>query len=102
MDIGNWHVNNEGINWSGPGLQRFAIPRKEIGALQTGRDGRELYEWILLATSEDWLTQDDLFDLNYAFVYAVAHYGVPFRYDIFDATMEEQFEQFDREDEDEL
>ena len=53
------------------------------------------YNWILLATEEEWLTQDDLYDLNFAFVYAAALWGHEFSYETFDATLEEQYDQFE-------
>jgi hypothetical protein len=56
----------------------------------------------MLATDEDWLAQDDLYDLNYAFVYAIARFNLDFDYEIFDATLETQFEQFDLEDEEDF
>ncbi len=52
-----------------------------------------------MATNEGWLTQNDLYDLSFAFVYAVAQFKLDFNYEIFDATLADQFEQFDEEDE---
>ena len=60
------------------------------------------YDWVLLVTNEDWLTQDDIFDFNYAFVFAAAQFGLPFDYAVFDDTLAEQYERLDlEEDEDE-
>ncbi|MCW3115173.1 MAG: hypothetical protein JWR18_3569 [Segetibacter sp.] len=99
MEFGNWQVTDTTIEWKGGGLSRFVIPLNELNAIrQNNADDTTFYEWILLATEEDWLTQNDLFDLNYAFVYGIAKAGLDFRYDIFDATLEEQFDQFDIED----
>jgi hypothetical protein len=52
----------------------------------------------LLATDEDWLTENDLVDLNFAFVYAVAKFGLDFKYQVFDATLDYQFELFEDEE----
>ena len=99
MEIGNWKIKDESITWIGPGLQRFVIPMKELTKTVTAWDGTtKYYEWILLATDEDWLTQDDLYDLNYAFVFAAAKYAFPFHYSIFDETLAEQYERLDGED----
>src|SRR5690349_4092824 len=98
MQFGNWQVRATNIEWAGGGLNRFVIPLNELNAIRQ-TDGKSVYyEWILLATDEDWLTQNDLYDLNYAFVYGIARVGHDFDYNIFDATLEEQFEQFDMED----
>ena len=99
MIFGNWKVGNEGIEWNGSGFSRFAIPKDNLTRItETKNNSPRLYEWIMLATAQDWLTQNDLYDLNYAFVYAVAKFDHDFDYEIFDATLEEQFDQFDMED----
>lgn len=99
MQFGNWLITESNIEWNGGGLSRFVIPINELNAIRQNKtDNTIFYEWILLATAEDWLTQNDLFDLNYAFVYAFAKSGLQFNFDIFDATLEEQFDQFDMED----
>ena len=100
MLFGNWTVNDEGIAWNSAGLNHFVIPRDDlVKTKQLGDDEPVLYEWILTATEEAWLTQNDLYDLNYAFVFAVAKFGADFNYEIFDATLAEQYEQFEMEDE---
>ena len=98
MEIGNWQIDNESIKWNTKGLNRFVIPFDTINDTQPGPANEKFYKWILLATNEDWLTEDDLYDLNYAFVYAMAKSGKEFNYAIFDETVAEQFEQFDAED----
>jgi hypothetical protein len=100
MEFGNWTIKDESIDWSGDEMGRFIIPKDDITAIRYDKKGSFFYNWILLATEEDWLTQDDLYDLNYAFVYALARWGFEFNYETFDATLEEQYEQFDEEDED--
>jgi len=97
MKFGNWLVTANNIEWYGDPFGRFVIPFEEL--IRTRNESEHVYyDWILLATAEDWLTQNDLFDLNYAFVYAAAKREAAFNYDVFDATLEVQFEQFDEED----
>ncbi len=99
MQFGNWQVTESNIEWKGGGEKQFAIPLNQLNkTTKDNADDAAFYEWILVATEEDWLTQNDLFDLNYAFVYGIAKTGLDFNYDIFDATLEEQFDQFDLED----
>jgi hypothetical protein len=98
MQFGNWMINEETIEWAGNELQRFVIPKDTLTSLRYDRKGSFLYDWILKATEEDWLSQDDLYDLNFAFVYAAAKWNQEFSYDTFDATLEEQYEQFDEEE----
>jgi len=97
MLFGNWLVTDDSIMWNGTSLERFVIPGERLTTTKQIEDV-VFYEWILLATDEDWLTQNDLYDLNYAFVYAAAKFNVEFNYEIFDATLADQYEQFELED----
>ena len=99
MEFGNWIVTQNGISWNGQPLQRFEIPADKLNVIrQSNADDNNLYEWILLATDEDWLTENDLVDLNFAFVYAVAKFGLDFNYETFDSTLDYQFELFEDEE----
>src|SRR3954453_10576853 len=98
MQFGNWKVTDSSIEFNAGGPGRFVIPFNELNATRQNNDNTTFYDWILLATEEDWLTQNDLFDLNYAFVYGIAKSGLDFNFEIFDATLEEQYDQFDKED----
>jgi len=99
MRIGNWTINDREISWAGETFHRFVIPVQELDrTTRAGPKGSLAYEWILLATDEDWLTEDDLYDLNYAFVFAFAKFGSDFNYEVFDATLGEQYEQFEAEE----
>jgi hypothetical protein len=98
MQFGNWLITDDTIEWQGNELQRFVVPKDTLTSLRYDRKGSFFYDWILRATDEDWLTQDDLYDLNFAFVYAAAKWSLEFSYETFDATLEEQYEQFDEEE----
>jgi|SRR5215218_5339662 len=97
MVFGSWKIDNDTISWNGRGLHRFVIPGNELNKIRIANEDK-LYDWILLATAEDWLTQNDLYDLNYAFVYAIAKFNLEFDYDILDNTLAEQYELFEMED----
>lgn len=98
MQFGNWVLTDDTIEWQGNELQRFVMPKDSLTSLRYDKKGRFFYDWILKATDEEWLTQDDLYDLNFAFTYAAAKWGLEYSYEIFDATLEEQYEQFDEEE----
>jgi hypothetical protein len=99
MQFGNWQITDTSIEWKGGGSSSFVIPFSDMNATRPDSTGSTIfYEWILRATEEEWISQNDLFDLNYAFVYAIAKAGIDFNFEIFDATLEEQFDQFDLED----
>ena len=97
MRFGNWIVTNNGISWNGEGLNRFDILKNGLNDIRYSLSG-DFYEWIMVATDEEWLTQNDLYDLNYAFVFAIAKFNLDFSYEVFDATLAEQYEMFDAEE----
>ena len=102
MLFANWLVTDSGIEWKGEEDQQFHIPISELNRSVVNRNGQIFYDWILKATQEEWLTADDLYDLNFAFAFAIGKYALDFDYNIFDATLAEQFELIDdEEDEDE-
>jgi hypothetical protein len=100
MIFGNWAITEKAIEWRGEGDSGFAVPLEEMNRIIVDRNGKIFYDWILIATEEEWLTQDDLYDLNFAFVFAAAKQQMDFDYNVFDATLAEQFEKFDDEDDD--
>ena len=60
MQFGNWKVTDKAIEWNGKGLNRFVIPKETLTTVRRyNTDEPGHYEWILLATDEDWLTQGD-------------------------------------------
>ncbi|RYF94050.1 MAG: hypothetical protein EOO00_05715 [Chitinophagaceae bacterium] len=99
MKIGSWEVTQNGIEWKGSGLNRFVIDKKGLTEeIETDDENLSLYKWIVLATEEDWLTEDDLYDLNFAFVYAAAQWGATFDYQMFDETLSYQYSQLEDEE----
>lgn len=100
MNFGNWIVKEETIEWTEPGPYQFVLHKDEMLTTKPNALGNAmLYEYILLATGEEWLSENDLFDFNYAFVFAAARFGLDFNYEIFDATLAEQYEQLETEEE---
>jgi hypothetical protein len=98
MKFGNWTVRETGIVWQGEGFHRFVINRQQLLETVHEEGQGKMYQWILQATEEDWLTDDDLYDLNFAFVYAAAMAGPDFNYRIFDQTVAHQYELLDDEE----
>lgn len=100
MKFGKWTIEDNRIKWNGEPLQFFEIPKDAITQTRYDVKGSFFYDWILKATDESFLTQDDLYDLNFAFVYAAAIWKAEFDYHTFDATLEEQYELLDEEEDD--
>jgi hypothetical protein len=101
MKFGNWNVGTDYIEYSGEAFQRFSIPVKELlERVEVADAGDGLYKWIVLATEEDSLSVDELYDLNFAIVYAAGRAGLDLDYSVFDRTVEYQFSVLDDEDDD--
>lgn len=99
MQIGNWRITEKALEWKGKNMLRFVIDRDVLLETDIPPEARTpLYKWIVLATDTDWLTADDLYDLNFAFVYAAGYWKVPLDYTIFDDTAAYQFDELDEEE----
>ena len=101
MKIGNWEVTASAIEWKGSGPNKFMIEKKNLLEQIESDDDDEsliLYKWIVVATGEEWLTEDDLYDLNFAFVFAAAEAKSAFDYQVFDQTLSFQYSQLEEED----
>ena len=102
MTFGNWEVTEDGIEWTGATSQKFVINKDTLTEIiKQPADPHPKYKWIISATEEDWLSEDDLYDLNFAFVYAVANFGADFDYQVFDDTLTFQYLELDEEEEEE-
>src|SRR4051812_25254490 len=88
MNFGSWNITTSTIEWAKDGFNRFVIEKDTL--LETTRveeGGDYLYKWIVLATQEEWLTHDDLYDLNFAFVFVAGASPEDFDYRLFDNTL---------------
>ena len=99
MRFGNWKLKDNTVEWSGADGSSFVVDRKSI--LQTeNRDNTKMYKWIVLATEEEKFSEDDLYDFNFAFVYIAGTMQSGFDYEIFDNTLDYQFETLEADSED--
>ena len=99
MQIGNWKITEKVIEWTGDSQLRFVIERDSLLETDIPPEARTLlYKWIVIATERDWLTTDDLYDLNFAFVYAAGYWRQNLDYSIFDDTAGFQFDLLDEEE----
>jgi hypothetical protein len=100
MQIGNWRITEKSLEWTGKNMLRFAIEKEMLLETTSPPEayGGQLYKWIVLATDTDWLTADDLYDLNFAFVYAAGYWRMELDYTTFDDTAAYQFDELDDEE----
>ena len=101
MKFGNWLLTENSLDLKGDDNQILSIALNSLLETISIEDSDDqLYRWIVAATADESITEDELYDLNYAFVFAAAKQG-NFSYEIFDRTLEYQFQMVDDEDEDE-
>ncbi len=103
MKFGNWNVNNNAIEWAGKSAQStpFKIERGSLlETMMVEEADTSLYKWIIMATGEAWLTEDDLYDFNFAFAFAAGATPDKFSYEIFDNSLEYQFNTLEESEDD--
>lgn len=101
MQFGNWNLTDQGLTYSGGNTINLTIPADQLTRLTEEGEKPAMYHWVLQVSEYPGLDHDDIYDFNYAFVYAIAKTGQNFDYGIFDETLAEQFELFGFEDDEE-
>ena len=73
--FGNWGISDQGIEW----LKKpaYLIPVHNLADEDTGRN-KGMYQILLHMTEKNWLSKNDLYNLNTAFVFALEHFGLGF------------------------
>jgi hypothetical protein len=91
--IGNWEISNQGIKWKGTPLQLFSISIEEIR--NTGFGEREnMYDWLIHVMSRNWITREDVYALNSAYIFVFHHFNIKIDAEIFARTIKYQEQQF--------
>ena len=102
MRFGNWDVKEGTIEWAGEEAANIVIHKEQLLETTPVADRADaLYKSLLNATVQHALGEDDLYDLNFAFVYAAGAWQKDISYDIFDQTVAYQFEILEEDDDEE-
>lgn len=92
FNIGNWEINQHGIEWKGKRGRDLLIEKDRI--TETGFGDREsTYDWLIHLTEKNWLTRTDIYALNSAFVYAISFFKLDLNSNSFVKTFIEQEKQ---------
>jgi hypothetical protein len=87
--IGNWEINQSGIEWKGETGRELIIDRDRI--TESGFGEREnTYDWLIHLTEKSWLTRIDIYALNSAFIYAISVFELDLNSNSFVKTFIEQ------------
>lgn len=100
--IGNWEINQEGIEWKGETGRELIIDKERITEAGIG-ERENTYDWLIHLTEKSWLTRTDIYALNSAFIYAISLFELGLNSNSFVKTFIEQEKQlaFAEEDENE-
>lgn len=87
--IGNWLINEDGIDWAGKENIDYNIDRKSL--LKIGfADRKGMYDWLIQLSEKTWVSVEDIITLNAAFVIAAKEYNLVLDIDVLASTMEDQ------------
>lgn len=82
LKIGNWLINNDGIKWDGSGGGIVTLERDSITEFGSAERGN-VYDWLIHVPEKTWMTPEDTYALNAAFIYAVGVFNLNFDADCF-------------------
>jgi hypothetical protein len=77
IKIGNWTITEEGIKWSGKEEIKYFIGKERITERAQGTK-TDMYDWLIHMVERPWLTREDIYALNTAFVYALEYFDIGF------------------------
>jgi hypothetical protein len=69
LQIGKWLITEDGIEWTGTRYKGYYISRERL--LQEGLEKRGTYDWLLHLAHKNWVTEQDIYTLNTAFIIAL-------------------------------
>lgn len=84
IKIGNWIIKADGIHWNSP-INEYLIPKDELIVSGTG-NREKMYDWLVHLPSKTWLSIEDVYALNTAFIAAMEYYNQDFESNSFIKT----------------
>lgn len=75
MKIGNWEITENGILCTKEESGNYVIPKDELNLLTNDEESPN-YLWLVHLTAKSWITIDDIFALNSAFLIAAKEYNL--------------------------
>lgn len=90
--IGKWLVTEHGIEWTG--INDYFIEKERL--LEAGPADRiNMYDWLVHLPEKSWLSVEDIYALNTAFIFALDYFGFNFNSRSFVTTLIEQEQHLD-------
>lgn len=66
--FGHWIVDNNSITWDNHNHGRYTIESQRL-LEETRRGAITVYDWLVHIPAKNWMTREDVLDLNKAFLY---------------------------------
>lgn len=77
IKIGNWIIKDDGIHWAGQPETGLVIEKERLNEGGPG-DRVEMYDWLVHLPTKTWLTNEDIYALNTALIYALEYFDIGF------------------------
>jgi len=78
IKVGNWTITDEGIVWTGEPYVKYHILKERMNE---PFDNTNIYDWLVHMVEKPWITRNDIYALNTAFIFALEYYGIGFTED---------------------
>jgi len=72
LQIGKWLITNDGIEWTGVPFTGYYINKELL--LKKSHDHKDASDWLLHLAYKNWLTEQDIYALNTAFMAAIERF----------------------------
>lgn len=86
--IGNWLITDESIDWKGQPDNDYYIQIDRLLELDFGDD--KIFHWLTHMAEKTWLTREDIYALNTAFIYAIEYFKIKYDTGSFIETLKYQ------------
>jgi len=71
--IGNWLIDEDCIRWNGESKINYKIKKDRL--LESG-PRESIYDWLFHMPEKAWLSREDIYALNTAFIYALEYFEI--------------------------
>ena len=78
LTIGNWLITYKGIEWKGNSGRPLLIEKETLLDIREADEKGDMYDWLLHITEKNWLSENDIYALNTAYIFALEYFEIGF------------------------